>query len=181
MSKVKDQKLKSLLEDKRGLYHTQDLAVLWGIDNPNTLYTTVRRYVARGFLNRIYKGYYSSVPLAEVDPFHLGVVALHGYGYVSTESVLAGHGVIAQDVKYITLVSGFSKRFEINGFKFLSRKMKEEYLLNRAGVLVEHGVRRASVERAVADMLYFNPDYHFDGKDFINWKKVREIQNTVGY
>ena len=181
MRQGKDQKLQKLLEDQRNLYHTQDLAVLWGIDNPNTLYTTIHRYTARGFLNRIYKGFYSALPLSEIDPSKLGVVALHEYGYVSTESALVEHGVIMQEIKYITLVSGYSKRFEINGFKFLSRKMKDEYLLNRAGVVTENGVRKATVERAVADMLYFNPDYHFDGKDFINWEKVKEVQKLVGY
>lgn len=181
MNKARDQKIKKLLEDKRNLYHTQDLGVLWGIENPNTLYTTIHRYINRGFLNRVYKGFYSTTLLNDINPLSLGVVALHEYGYVSTESVLVENGVIAQDVKYITLVSSSSKRFEVNGFKFLSRKMKEEYLLNRTGVETKEGVRKATVERAVADMLYFNPDYHFDGKDFINWKKVKEIQKVVGY
>ncbi|MFP4539975.1 MAG: hypothetical protein ACLFNN_03525 [Candidatus Paceibacterota bacterium] len=181
MIKEKSEKLKKLMEDKRDLYHTQDLAVLWGIDNPNTLYTTIRRYVARGYLNRIYKGYYSTVPLSNVNPFELGVVALHEYGYVSTESVLVEHGVITQEIKYVTLVSSFSKRIEIDGIKYLVRKMKDDYRLNREGVELDSGVRKATVERAVADMLYFNPNYHFDGKDFINWKRVKEIQKIVGY
>ncbi len=177
----KDQKIKKLLQDSRKLYHTQDLAVLWGIDNPNTLYTTIKRYVKRGLLNKIHKGFYSTVPLNAVDPFCLGIVGLHRYGYVSTESVLVKEGLIFQALRYITLVSEISKRFEIAGHKFLARRMKDDYLHNEAGIIVKEGVRFASVERAVADMLYFNPDHHFDAKSSVDWKKVEEIRSKIGY
>lgn len=177
----KDQKIKKLLQDSRKLYHTQDLAVLWGINNPNTLYTTIKRYVKRGLLNKIHKGFYSTVPLNAVNSFYLGIVGLHRYGYVGTESVLVKEGLIFQDVRYITLVSDVSKRFEIAGHKFLARRMKDDYLYNEAGIMVKEGVRFASVERAVADMLYFNPDYHFDAKSSIDWKKVEEIRSKIGY
>ena len=39
----------------------------------------------------------------------------------------------------------------------------------------------ASPERAVADMLYYEPSYHFDAENLINWKRVRKIQEKVGY
>ncbi len=43
------------------------------------------------------------------------------------------------------------------------------------------GVNYATVERAVADLLYFNPKYYFDGNSRIDWKKVKEIQGIIGY
>ena len=181
MSKIKDEKIKKLLQDSKGLYHTQDLMVLWGTDNPNTLYTTIKRYLKRGFLNKIHKGFYSTVPLEKVDAVYLGMVGLHRYGYLSTESVLVKKGLIFQGVRYITLVSDLSKRFEIAGHKFLVRKMKDDYLYNEAGIIAKDGVRFASVERAVADILYFNPNYHFDTKSSIDWKKVEEIRSKIGY
>ncbi len=170
-----------LLQDKRELYHTQDLMVLWGISNENTLYTTINRYIKRGILYSIYKGFYATKPLQEINPFFLGSAALHKYNYISTESILVLNGVIVQDISYITFVSSNSKRFKIADYNFLSRKMKDSYLYNKTGVVHKDGVRVATVERAVADMLYFNPNYHFDGKDFINWKKVKEIQKNIGY
>lgn len=181
MNKTKDQKIKKLLQDSKRLYHTQDLAVLWGIDNQNTLYTAIKRYVKRGFLNKIHKGFYSTVPLDRVDIVYLGIVGLHRYGYVSTESILVKKGLIFQDVRYITLVSDVSKRFEIAGHKFLARRMKDDYLYNEAGIVKKGGIRFALVERAVADILYFNPDYHFDAKSSIDWKKVEKIRNKIGY
>lgn len=179
--KTKDKKIKGLLQDPRKLYHTQDLAVLWGMDNSNTLYTTIKRYVKRGLLNKIHKGFYSTIPLNAVDSFDLGIIGLHRYGYVSTESILVKEGLIFQDVRQITLVSDISKRFKIAGYKFLVRRMKDDYLYNEAGITVKEGVRFASVERAVADMLYFNPEYHFDAKSSVDWKKVEEIRSKIGY
>lgn len=181
MNKIKNQKIKKLLQDSRKLYHTQDLAVLWNIDNSNTLYTTIKRYVNRGILNKIHKGFYSTVSVSEVDPVLLGLIGLHRYGYLSTESILAKEGLIFQDLQYITLVSDISKRFEIGGHKFLVRQMRDNYLYNEIGTIMRDGVKIASIERAVADMLYFNPEYHFDAENIINWKKVKEIQDKIGY
>jgi hypothetical protein len=39
----------------------------------------------------------------------------------------------------------------------------------------------ATLERAVSDMLYFDPKYTFDVKKQIDWKKVKQIQKEVGY
>ncbi len=175
--KKKDNKISILLQDGRVLYHSQDLAVLWGINNPNTLYTTIKRYVKRGVLIKIYKGFYSIKPINKIDSLSLGLTALHRYGYLSTESILVKKGIIFQDIKYLTLISDISKKFELNGNKFLVRKMKPEYLHNNIGITN----RIASLERAIADMLYFNPDYHFDAKKLIDWKKVEKIKKIIGY
>ncbi len=179
--KEKSNKIKILLRDKRILFHTQDLGVLWGIDNSNTLYTTIKRYIQRGLLNKVYKGFYSTVPLKEIDPVLLGLASLHGYGYLSCESVLARDGIVFQDVKYITLVSDISRKFRIGGHSFLVRRMKPGYLYNNVGITEDGGKRVACPERAVADMLYFNSKYHFDAKNLIDWQKVKEIKKEIGY
>jgi hypothetical protein len=173
----KEDKIKSLLRDGKALYHTQDLAVLWGINNPNTLYTVIKRYIKRGVLIKIYKGFYSTKSISEIDPIYLGLSALHRYSYLSTESVLFKKGIIFQEVKYVTLVSDLSKEFKVGDHRFLVRKMKPEYLYNNIGIIE----KKASVERAVADMLYFSPDYHFDAKKLIDWQKVKEIKKAIDY
>lgn len=48
------------------LFHTRDLAALWGITNLNTLYTTLKRYVGQGLLFRMYKGFYALKTLDEL-------------------------------------------------------------------------------------------------------------------
>jgi predicted transcriptional regulator of viral defense system len=172
-------KTKKLMNDSRNLYHTQDLAVLWDIDNKNTLYTTIKRYSDKGILNKIYKGFYATKPIRKINPVRLGLSAIHRFGYLSTESVLVEAGIIFQDIKYITLVSGISKKFEVGGHNFIVRKMKDIYLFNETGIENVNGVRKALAERAIADMLYFNPNYHFDAKESINWDKVKKIQKQV--
>ncbi len=176
----KDWKIKTLFEDSRQIYHTQDLAVLWGVSNQNTLYTAIKRYVKRGMLKKIYKGFYSTISIDRIDPFELGLTAIHRYGYVSTETILVREGIIFQEINYITLVSNISKKIEIGKNKFLVRKMKDEFLYNNIGVLENGGKREASLERAVVDMLYFNPNYHFDAKNRIDWQKVEEIKKEIG-
>jgi predicted transcriptional regulator of viral defense system len=180
-TKMRDTKIQKLMQDGRSLYHAQDLAVLWGIEKENTLHTTIKRYIQRGILYRIHRGFYATVPILEIDPVLLGLSSLRRYGYLSTESVLAQNGIIFQQIKKITLVSNLSRQFKITNHSFLVRCLKEEFLYNEAGISVTSQGRIASVERAVADLLYYNSHYHFDAPNLINWKQVEKIKNKIGY
>jgi len=163
------------------LFHVQDLASLWQIKNSNTLYTLLKRYRKKGLLFRIYKGFYSIKPLEQIDPIKLGIKALRGFAYVSVETALARAGIIQQNIYGITLVSARSKKFSISGNHYYSRRLKDMYLYQPAGIINENGVKTATVERAVADLLYFNPKAYFDAARLIDWKKVKKIQKEIGY
>lgn len=165
------------------VFHTGDMANLWGIPNKNTLYKTLSRYVAGGFIYRIYKGLYAVKKASDISPLLLGVKAIHAFAYVSCESVLYQKGILSQPPQEITLVSQSSKHFSIAGIRYRSRKMRDEFLFNDAGVEIKDGVRIASLSRAVADMLYFNPRKYFDVGDssLIPMDKVKEIADAVGY
>ena len=163
------------------VFHAKDLASLWQIKDPNTLYTTVKRYVKKGSLFRIYKGFYSIKPIEQINPLLLGAKALHQFTYVSTETVLFNAGIIQQSISAITLVSSKSKKFSIGDNQYISRKLSEKYLFNPVGVFKEDGIKTASIERAVADLLYFNSKVHFDADKLINWKKVKKLQREIGY
>lgn len=165
----------------RKLYHSNDLAILWGISNKNTLYTTIKRYVKKGILVPIFKGLYATVQIPQLNPLELGQAIIHNKTYLTTESVLAEHGIIAQTTYAYTFVGGISKKVTVAGITFLFRKLKDIYLNNPTGIERKNGIWVASVERAIADMLYFNPKYHFDLSDSIDWEKVKNIQKEVGY
>ena len=164
------------------VFHADDLANLWQIHNKNTLYTTLKRYAQRGVLFRIQKGLYSIKPPSAIDPYLLGIKALHGLAYVSTETVLANHGMIQQSLPSITLMSRQRKRFSLAGTTYFSRALPDQYLYQPIGITtMANGVRMATLERAIADLLYVNPLAYFDAQRTIDWKKVRAMQQAIGY
>lgn len=163
------------------VFHTKDLASLWQIENPNTLYTTLKRYTQKGLLFRIYKGFYSIKPINQLDPLMLGIKALHQFAYLSVETVLFQEGIIQQSVDGITLISSQSKKFSIGNYFYHSRKLEDRYLHQTVGVVDKNNVKTATISRAVADLLHFNPQAHFDADKLINWKEVKKIQQEMGY
>lgn len=174
-------RIDTLLKLKEKLFHTNDLALLWEISNKNTLYTTIKRYIQKGILIPIHKGFYSTIPIDQINLFKLAIGYLHQYTYVSCETVLIGEGIIFQKANYLTLISGISKKFTIANNSYFVRQLKDNYLYNDRGIDRIDGVMTASVERAIADLLYFNKNYYFDNKKKINWKRVKEIQKVIGY
>lgn len=165
------------------VFHDDDLGNLWHIHNKNTLYKTLSRYVKRGLLFRIYSGLYSVKKVSELDPYFLGIKSVHRPAYVSCESILYDHGILNQAPRAITLVSSISKSFSVGQRQYRVRQMRDQYLFNDAGIEVVHGIRKASLPRAIADMLYFNSKKYFDalGTSLIDWVKVKKIVHDVGY
>ncbi|KKQ91607.1 MAG: hypothetical protein UT58_C0018G0002 [Microgenomates group bacterium GW2011_GWC1_39_7b] len=151
-----------LLRSTQNLFHTQDLALLWGVSNRNTLYTTIKRYVQNGILIPVVKGLYSKIPLDQINQYALGTALIHRFCYVSCETVLSNTGVINQEIIPITFVSSISTKIEFNGTLFIYRKLKPEILFNPDGVEKGEGYFIASKKRAISDMLYFNPRYYLD-------------------
>ncbi|MEA3453276.1 MAG: hypothetical protein U9Q96_03010 [Patescibacteria group bacterium] len=168
-----------LLKQKRRIFSTDDLALIWNIKNRNTLRITILRYVKNDTLIRIKKGLYSTVSLNEIDPYLLGVSYVKGFCYVSMQSVLAIHGLINQNIKVITLIGTRSQKFKIGEYAYISKKMKLDYLNNLEGIDLDGKYPIASPERAVADLLYFNSKFHFDSKSRIDWNRVKQIKEKV--
>ena len=94
---------------------------------------------------------------------------------------MAQAGVIAQAIYNVTFVSDLHKKITVGSTSFLFRQLKAEYLYNPIGGISHEGVFTATTERAAADMLYFNPNYHFDVPESIDFNKVKSIQKEIGY
>ena len=165
------------------VFHAGDITNIWNIRNKNTLYKMLSRYENKGIIHRVYKGLYSTKPVNLIDPYLLGIKALHGPAYISCESILFEHGVINQPPQEITIVSSLSKKFTINGHQYRSRKLNDRFLSNTAGITMRDGIYTASLSRAVADMLYFNPKKYLDAinSKIIDWKEVSLITREIGY
>lgn len=174
-------KLAELLRLDQKILHTSDLGKLWGNSNQASLYMAINRYVKKGVLIPIQKGLYATTSLDRIDPIKLGMAVVHNYVYLSCETVLAKAGLIFQSVQAITLISIRPRKFEIGNNRYLVRQLNPKFLYQTAGMDDRAGYLEASPERAVADMLYFNPRYHFDGEDRINRQRVKLIQKEMGY
>lgn len=171
--------IKTLLHTRRTVFHTQDLRVLWGISNSNTLYTTIKRYVQRDVLFPVFKGMYTTIPLEQIDPWVLGISATHQYSYISCESILAKAGLLNAIPSAVTLVSSKAKKFSVANHRFVVRQLADQFLFHPYGILIKQDARQATPERALADLLYFNPRTHLDVN--VPWDTIRHIQRTVGY
>lgn len=161
------------------LFHTNDLALLLNIQSPNTLRVTLHRLTRAGILHRIRRGLYSILPPEKIDPLLIGSACLHRSSYLTTESVLRQEGYILQSVDAITFASSISRKFGVLGHRFISRRMHPRFLQNLQGITRSGGVLRATPERAIADMLYFDPWYHFDQP--VHWGRIAALQKTIGY
>ncbi|OGZ46070.1 MAG: hypothetical protein A3J54_02485 [Candidatus Ryanbacteria bacterium RIFCSPHIGHO2_02_FULL_45_13b] len=183
--KIKIQNLNRFAELARlgeVVFHIDDLANLWHITNKNTLYTTLKRYTKQKLIFRIQQGFYAIKSPAEIDPLLLGVKALHDYAYVSTETILADEGIVQQEVPAITLISNKTKQFSVVGRRYYSRKLADKFLYQSNGIITAtNGVRKATRERAMADLLHFNPHAYVDAAHLIDWKKVGVLQKELGY
>lgn len=174
-------KLQLLLQSDQKLFHTQDLALILGIKNRHNLRVTISRYIKKGILKPVYRGLYSTVPIQKLDKYKLGTAFIHKFSYLSLQSIFELHGVINQSVYGVTYISSVSKTIVFNNTRFVYKQMNLKFLLNPEGIALENGIYKASLERAVCDMNYFNPKFYFDSPDLINWDRVAEIKEIVGY
>ena len=174
-------KIRQLAISGEVVFRDIDMATIWGITNRNTLYTTLKRYNKNKTLEKIKPGIYSILDIKDINPDMIGVKVLHRYCYISMETILRDQGIILQRVPHTTFASDISKRFVVGEYSYISRRLKDIYLYNKEGIYTKDGVNYATIERAVADLLYFNPLYYFDNARLIDWKKVEEIQKVAGY
>lgn len=179
LTNIKQNRFLSIAKLDTPIFHIDDLARIWGVNNRNTLSTSLKRYVKSGLIHRLYRGLYSIKSLTELDPFLLGAQAINDYCYLSSETILVKNGIIFQQVGYFTFIGKKTKRFKIGSYKYYCRQLKDEFLYNDIGIDKTGKFNLATLERAIADILYFNPKYHFDNPGAINWEEVNRIQAAV--
>src|SRR3989344_7225667 len=95
----KNNKIRQIANSGENIFRDTDLAVIWGITNKNTLYTTIKRYVQQGLLNKIRQGIYSLKSIDTLNSDAIGAKMLHEYCYVSTETVLVRMGILNQKIQ----------------------------------------------------------------------------------
>lgn len=64
--------------------------------------------------------------------------------------------------------------------RHIDKLLKEDRnIFHTRGITVKQNYSRAIPERAAADLLYYNPHYHLDNPNLLNWDRVRQIQKEV--
>lgn len=170
-----------LLKSGQKIFTTSDLALLWNILDRNTLLTTIKRYVQKGVLTRIYKGLYSTIPISQLNPYEVACAIGGPFSYISGETILSKEGIILQDIKKITLFGKKTKEITIGDTTYLCRYLNNKYLLNRAGIEDNRGYSIATKERAFADILHINPKFFTDNNTSININEINKLSEEVGY
>jgi hypothetical protein len=157
--------LLSIYKDRRTVFRLNDIAMLSGDTNFQSLNKKLNYYVRTGKLMNIRKGIYVKL---DYNPEELACI-IYTPSYISLDYVLQKAGIIFQYDPSITVVSYLNRVIEINNRVFRFRKIKGEILVNIAGInRQENNVNIASQERAFLDLMYLNPKYYFDNLKTLN-------------
>ena len=155
----------AVYKDKRTVFRLNDIALLVGESNFQSLNKKLNYYVHTGKLKNPRRGIYTK------PEYDLEELACNIYtpSYISLEYVLQKSGIIFQYDSGITAVSYLSRSVEVTGKDFLFRKIKGEVLVNTAGInRHENHVNIASAERAFLDLMYLNTEFYCDNLNPLN-------------
>lgn len=165
----KQQYLLDLIKLKQTIFTSNDVSLLWKISDTNFINKKLYRYVKSHKLFRIRKSIYSKDK--DFDKKELAT-KIFIPSYISFETVLAKDGLIFQCYNQIFAASYQTKTINILNQEYCYRKLKDEILLNVAGIENKNNINIATAERAFLDMLYINKNFYFDNLSVLNWDKV---------
>ena len=162
--------LKASKKSMRGVFDDSDLSNLFSDLHKNQLYRRIKSLTENGYLMRFCRGLYVA------EEFDLEVVSqkLSETSYISFGSVLAEHLAIGSipEFQIEAVKSGKTRTYSFDKYKIKQYGTKTSLDF---GVTRVDGVRKADLERAILDCLYFHlhgTKFYFDIYSDINWDKV---------
>ncbi len=162
--------------DSQTVFRFSDLSQIVEGYTGSKLRSALKYALVKGDIFRISQGIYS---LSE-DYSRLEFANKYrSPSYISLYSVLQKEGVVFQPYSTIYIVSNRSQEIEIDGQKYIYRKIKDDILLNSLGVKNEKGIQIANIERAICDKLYLDGDEYFDNLRNVDWNLMTEINTKV--
>ena len=148
-----------IYKDSRTVFRLNDVAMLAGESNFQSLNKKLNYYVSKGKIRNPRKGLYTK---QEYNHEELAG-CIFTPTYISLEYVLQKAGIIFQYDKRITSVSYLSRTITVDEETYSFRKLKGELLVNTAGIIRQNNhINIASAERAFLDTLYLDKEYYFD-------------------
>ena len=162
--------LKASKESLRGVFDDSDLSNLFSDLHKTQLYRRIKSLTENGYLMRFCRGLYVT------EGFDLEVVSqkLSESSYISFGTILAEHLAIGSTPKFQVeaVKSGKTRTYSFDKYKIKQYGTKTSLDF---GVTRFNGVRKADLERAILDCLYFHlhgTKFYFDIYSDINWDKV---------
>lgn len=162
----------NLFNDSRTVYRLNDIAMLLGESNFDSLNKRLNYFVRTGKLLNPRKGVYAK------SGYNVEELACRIFtpSYISLEYVLQKSGVIFQYSSPISSVSYLSRSISIEDKTFGYRKIKNEILVDTTGIIRnDNGVNIATVERALLDTIYLNADCYFDNLNAIDKTLINRL------
>ena len=162
---IKNNIIFTVYKDIRTVFRLNDVALLIGETNFQSLNKKLNYYVRTDKLQNPRKGIYTK---PNYNPEELACT-IYTPSYISLEYVLQKSGIVFQYDSRITAVSYLSRTIEVASQTYLFRKIKGEILLNTAGIIrQDNHINIAIAERAFLDLLYLNTNYYFDNLNPLN-------------
>lgn len=162
----------NIFNDARTVFRLNDIAMLLGETNFDSLNKRLNYFVRVGKLKNPRKGIYAKLG------YNLEELACRIYipSYISLEYVLQKAGVVFQYNSQITSISYLSRTIDIEENSYVFRKIKGEILVDTRGIIrLDNGVNIATPERAFLDVLYLNVNYYFDNLNPLNKELIYKL------
>lgn len=151
--------ISAILRSGRTVFTFKDISLIWRNTDKKAVIAGINYYVSTGQLYRIRRGIYAKDK--NYDKTELAC-RIYTPSYVSFETVLTRAGINFQYYGQIFVASYLAREIVVDGQVYHYRKIKDDLLIDSAGVLNKDGIAIATPERAFLDTLYLNTDYHFD-------------------
>lgn len=170
--KIKSDIIFSIYQSNRTVFRLNEIAMLASETDFKSLNQKLNYYVRTGKLQNPRKGIYAKPGYNHEEL----ACSVYTPSYISLEYVLQKSGVIFQYDSRITVISYLSRSIEIEGQVYHFRKLNERLLVNTSGIERKRNhVNIATSERAFLDLLYLDPNFHFDNLNPLNKEKVSEL------
>lgn len=164
--------LLNILQSKSSVFTIKEIMLTCNQEEPGLLKRRLHYYVQNGQLYSIRRGIYAKDK--NYDRLELAT-KIYTPAYVSFETILAQAGVIFQYYSTIFVATYQTKEIECDHQIYSFKKIKDDILVNSAGVENRGNYFAACKERAFLDLLYLNKTYHFDNLLPLDFKKIQEL------
>lgn len=167
-----DSLIAKLYQSSKTILSNKDLALIWEINDEQSLYAKTAYYVKQGALIRLTRGVFAKIK--NFNPKELAT-SIYAPSYISFETALREAGVIFQHYEQIFVATKWTKNVTVDKYAFTFRKLKNSVLFNSAGVVNKDNYSIATPERAFLDMIYLFPNFYFDNLKSIDWEKCERL------